>query len=127
MLQKRSLLVGIVVVAVVVASALIIGLTRSGEEHDGKGDPDKDVAGARIAAFHHKAVHQLHAQAAATTTGFDSERLWGTGDDWEPAIAVDPSSSYVYQATTRYGGPKACSSCSDPAIIVRASSDGGST
>jgi hypothetical protein len=127
MLQKRSLLAGIVVVVVVVAAALIIGLTRSGEEHDGKGDPDKDVAGARIAAFHHKAVHQLHAQAAATATGFDSERLWGTGDDWEPAIAVDPSSSYVYQATTRYGGPKACASCSDPAIIVRASSDGGST
>ncbi len=73
MLQKRSLLVGIVVVVVVVvAAALIIGLTRSSEEHDGKGDPDKDVAGARIAAFHHKAVRQLNTQAAASPTGFDS-------------------------------------------------------
>ena len=44
MLQKRSLLVGIVVVVVVVAAALIVGLGRSSEEHDGKGDPDKDVA-----------------------------------------------------------------------------------
>ena len=66
MLQKRSLLVGIVVVVVVVAAALIVGLGRSSEEHDGKGDPDKDVAGARIAAFHHKAVRQLRVQAAAT-------------------------------------------------------------
>ena len=49
MLQKRSLLVGIVVVVVVVAAALIIGLGRGSEEHGGKGDPDKDVAGARIA------------------------------------------------------------------------------
>src|SRR4029079_14000988 len=111
MLQKRSLLVGIVVVVALVVAALIIGLGRSSEDDGVRGDPAKHAAGGRIAAFHHKTVHQLRVQAAATTTGFDSERLWGTGDDWEPAIAVDPSSSYVYQATTRYGGPKACPSC----------------
>ena len=35
MLQKRSLLVGIVVVVVLVVAALIIGLGRSSEEHEG--------------------------------------------------------------------------------------------
>jgi hypothetical protein len=118
------------VVLLIAATALAVAMTRSGhEERFGKGgDPDRDIAGARIAAFH-GTVKRVIAQAAATPTGFDSERLWSTGDDWEPAVAVDPrsGSSMVYQLTTRYGGPKACSSCSDPAIIFRSSSDGGAT
>jgi hypothetical protein len=128
-MRSRRLVVGvgvlILVVAVAAAAAIAMGRHAQGREGKG-GDPDRDIAGARIAASHGH-VHALGTAAAATTTGFDSERLWGTGNDWEPAIAVDPGSSYVYQMTTRYGGPKACSSCSDPAIIVRASSDGGST
>ncbi|HXT21059.1 MAG TPA: hypothetical protein VN923_09935, partial [Thermoanaerobaculia bacterium] len=36
---------------------------------------------------------------AAAVAGFDSERVWSGFDDWEPAIAADPSSSYVYQMT----------------------------
>lgn len=66
--------------------------------------------------------------ARAAPPGWQSEQLWSTTqNDWEPAIAVDPSSNYVYQETTRYGGPKACQQCPDPAIIVRASADGGTT
>jgi hypothetical protein len=65
------------------------------------------------------------AQAAAP--GWSSEARWSANDDWEPTIAADPSSNWVYQATTRYGGPKACSSCPGTAIIFRASSDGGAT
>jgi hypothetical protein len=57
--------------------------------------------------------------------GFDSERVWSTFDDWEPAIAVDPGSSYVYQLTTRYDGPAPCKRCAGPYIIFRRSSDGG--
>jgi hypothetical protein len=125
--NRRTRLAGLVVL--IAALAVIAALARSsgGTEHDGKGDPDRDVAALRIGAAHGKPVKQLTVQAAPTASGFDSERLWGTGDDWEPAIAADPSSSWVYQATTRYGGPKACASCSDPAIIVRGSSDGGAT
>jgi hypothetical protein len=59
--------------------------------------------------------------------GFDAERVWSGFDDWEPAIAADPSSSYVYQMTTRYNGPKACKGCPFPVIVFRASSDGGAT
>jgi hypothetical protein len=132
MRDRRMWLGGFALVAAVaIAVALIAGVGRGGGgEREGKGgDPDRDVAGARIAAFHGKTVKQVAGQAVSAPSGFDSERLWSTGDDWEPAIAFDPSpgSSYVYQMTTRYGGPKACASCSDPAIIFRSSSNGGST
>jgi hypothetical protein len=65
--------------------------------------------------------------AHAASPGWASETRWSANDDWEPTIAADPSSNWVYQATTRFGGPKACSSCPGVAIIVRASSDGGTT
>ncbi len=68
------------------------------------------------------------AVSQAPAAGWQSESLWSaTSNDWEPAIAAAPNSSWVYEATTRYGGPKACQQCSDPAIIVRASGDGGVT
>src|SRR5207248_9017787 len=125
--MRERLVSGLGVLFVVAAAAAAIGITQGGGQREGKGgDPDRTVAAARIAAFHEH-VRTGTAAAAPTTSGFDSERLWSTGDDWEPAIAADPSSSRVYQATTRYGGPKACSSCSDPAIIVRSSSDAGAT
>ena len=66
-------------------------------------------------------------------TGFANETLFKSGaDDWEPAMAVDPGSNWVYQMTTRYGGAKACSNkgataCPTPNLIFRASSDAGAT
>jgi BNR repeat-like domain len=59
---------------------------------------------------------------------FNVERIWKRGvDDWEPALATDPSSSRVYQMTTRYGGPRACPTCPDPAMVIRMSRDHGET
>lgn len=57
---------------------------------------------------------------------FASESRFSTvgHDDWEPAVAAD-SAGHVYIATTRYGGPKACGRCPDPAIVLKRSSDGG--
>jgi len=125
---SRRWLVGLVAVVIVVVLAAAFALMRSGAaEHEGKGDPDRDVAGARIAASHHNVKSLRTAASAAPAAGWDSERRWSTGNDWEPAVAVDPSSSRVYQLTTRYGGPKACSSCPDPALILRSSTDGGAT
>jgi len=51
-----------------------------------------------------------------------------TADDWEPAIAADRNAPYVYELVTRFGAP-ACKggNCPDPAIMVRASRDGGKT
>jgi hypothetical protein len=73
-------------------------------------------------------VARVSQVANAPAAGWQGEQVWSaTANDWEPAIAVDPSSNWVYEATTRYGGPKACQQCPDPAILVRASSDGGAT
>ncbi len=63
---------------------------------------------------------QLIPSESLATSGFDSERVWGGGDDWEPAVAVDPGGQYVYQMTTRYGG-------ANPVINFRRSVDGGAT
>jgi hypothetical protein len=71
-------------------------------------------------------VEQAPAVSAAAA-GWDSERAWSGFDDWEPAVAADPSSTYVYQLSTRYNGPKACSSCPFPVIIFRSSSNSGIT
>ncbi len=68
------------------------------------------------------------ALARAASSGWDPEKVWNAStDDWEPAIAAAPGSSWVYEETTRYHYAKACQQCPSPAIIFRASSDGGVT
>ena len=64
----------------------------------------------------------------APAVGWVGEVNVGSSDTWEPAIAADPSSAYVYTMYNRFGGPKACSShCPSPAMMVRVSPDGGAT
>ena len=59
-------------------------------------------------------------------TGWEGERIWHrSANDWEPALAADPSSRYVYQVTTRYG--RRCDGCPSPWIVFRSSADGGTT
>ncbi len=60
-------------------------------------------------------------------SGFDQERVWSPFIDWEPALAVDPFTSDVYQLTTRFNGPRPCEQCQAPYVIFRHSSDGGAT
>lgn len=52
------------------------------------------------------------------SSGVDEERLWSPFDDWEPAVAADRSSSFVYQMTTRFLGVRG-------KVVFRASADGG--
>ena len=66
-------------------------------------------------------------RASPLHPAFDAARLWSGEDDWEPAVAADPSSDYVYQLTTRYTGAAACHNCALPAIVFRRSADGGAT
>ena len=47
---------------------------------------------------------QRHPRVSAAAPGWDSERVWSGHDDWEPFVAADRSSSYVYQMTTRFNG-----------------------
>ncbi len=67
------------------------------------------------------------APAAPPAAGWDNEQLWASNDDWEPVIAADPSSNWVYQMTTRIDGVKECTQCPVSPIAFRASSDGGVT
>lgn len=66
-------------------------------------------------------------RASNFANGFSAERVWSGHDDWEPAIAADPNSNYVYQMTTRYSGKHPCDFCRLPAIVFRSSSNGGKT
>src|ERR1043166_6020220 len=64
-------------------------------------------------------VH-LQPTASSMAPGWDSERVWSGLDDWEPFVAADPSSTYVYQMTTRFNDTMS-------AVMIRASSDSGKT
>ena len=48
-------------------------------------------------------------------------------DSWEPEVAADPSSSWIYVAYRWHSGPVACKMCPNPPIVVQASPDGGAT
>jgi hypothetical protein len=62
------------------------------------------------------------------TPSFSTESPFpGGGAYWEPTVAADPSSSYVYQAVTYINASKTCSGCPGTAVFVRASSNGGQT
>ncbi len=67
--------------------------------------------------------------AAPTATGWAGEIPIDTMvDDWEPAIAADPHSPYVYLLTTRYGTEKPCpGNCPTPFIALAVSADNGAT
>jgi hypothetical protein len=65
----------------------------------------------------------------APAPGWAGEHIFGNGNDWEPAVAADPSAPFVYMITTRYSGqgPLPCPVCDIPAITLKVSSDGGQT
>ena len=72
---------------------------------------------------------EREAVQARPAAGWLGERLLNAGtDDWEPAVAADPSAPWVYVLTTRYGQPKPCpGNCPVPYIVLERSSDGGHT
>lgn len=92
------------------------GSRDAGREGPG-GERKKKWSGLSYAA---QTFVELTPSASLATTGFDSERVWGGGDDWEPAVAADPGAPYVYQMTTRFTGSPA-------EIVFRRSVDGGAT
>jgi hypothetical protein len=58
----------------------------------------------------------------ASSKGWAGESLaHPSADDWEPAIAADPSEPFVYALITRFAMP-ACKggNCPDPAMVLRA-------
>lgn len=68
------------------------------------------------------------AAAAAAAAGWAGEQpVDNVADDWEPAIATDPSAPWVYTLVTRYGDKPCPGNCPSPFIALRISSDGGAT
>ena len=59
--------------------------------------------------------------------GWTAEQRWSLKNDWEPNIAADPSSAWLYQMTTQYGGPSVCRPHMDHCILFRSSADRGRT
>jgi hypothetical protein len=108
----------------VVISSLVSYAGKFPESSDPDGKDKKVTSGI---SFKKETRIEAAVSPSLTAPGWDAERVWSGYDDWEPAIAADPSSSYVYQMTTRYNGPKACNGCPFPIVVIRASSDGGAT
>ncbi len=63
---------------------------------------------------------QTDPRAAIAARGWDAERVWSGHDDWEPFVAADRSSGYVYQMTTRFNARLS-------GIFIRRSADSGQT
>jgi hypothetical protein len=60
--------------------------------------------------------------------GWSGEKLFGQGNDWEPAAAADPTAPFVYMLTTRYSGHRACDTCTAPPYLaLKISKDNGRT
>ena len=102
------------------------GLEEEIEEHE-------EATLERVEAAEEAAAKGILGQTGPIRTnaapGWQGESLFNPRtDDWEPAIATDPSGPYVYILTTRYGGPKACkNNCPSPNIILEISRDNGRT
>jgi len=59
--------------------------------------------------------------------GWTSEQRWSLQNDWEPNIAAAPSSRWLYQMTTQYGGPSVCRPHMQHCILFRSSANRGRT
>lgn len=89
------------------------------------------------AALRGRTEAQVDAEAAAepwtdmvrvpAAPGWRSEKVLSKNNDWEPAVAADPSAPYVYILTTRYGADKDCKNCRHQGLALHRSLDGGVT
>jgi hypothetical protein len=102
------------------------GLAEELEEHSETIEGRLEALEAALAAGTVGRIERIQRQPAP---GWAGERIvHPKADDWEPAIATDPTEPYVYLLTTRFGGEPACpSNCPDPAMILQVSADGGAT
>ena len=62
-----------------------------------------------------------------SNNGFESERLWGPYNDWEPAIAIGRTNGDVYQLTTDTTAPNLASAAPGPTSSFVVQVDGGET
>jgi hypothetical protein len=145
----RLRLLGIAALAVVLAVGLGVVIIHTRDSGKGgrvgneaaaegrasqEGQEEDEATAERLEALAEaKASGKFGKKVAATTspaTGWVGSRVLNSStDDWEPAVATDPSAPYVYLLTTRYGvDPPGCSShCPSPFLALAVSADGGSS
>jgi hypothetical protein len=93
--------------------------TTSEEEPESEGrGGDPDAAAVRVGEA------QLSAVVTAPSPGWAGESVVGAGNTWEPTVAADPGSPYVYVMYNDFTATKACNTCPSIPMIVRASSNG---
>jgi hypothetical protein len=111
--------------------------TTVDRDEEGRGeaqDPDgASVLEARQEAYAQALADGTFGGPVAPTTdpapGWVGERVVNpTTDDWEPAVAADPNSPFVYIITTRFGQPKPCPNhCPTPWMALTVSKNSGKT
>jgi hypothetical protein len=112
----RSVVPVLSVLALLVASP---GLASAG----GSLPPKVKTSTAKPGTFVTPGRTVVNPRGAATRLGFCG------GDDWEPEIAADPNSTYVYVVISHFVGDPACdpSSANRNRVYIQVSSDGGAT
>src|SRR5712691_4128463 len=107
---------------------------RGDQNGEQRGGEEADTAAARLSALYTAQAAGLFgyaSQASVTSpaTGWLGEQVVNPNvDDWEPAVATDPNSPFIYILTTRYGQPAPCTShCPSPYITLVVSSNNGAT
>ena len=138
-LRVRSAATAIATIAALTIIAAAVGFTtsRSAPPLGGRGGASekleqRETTEARLDALDRAvederfaASDEVVAAAAAGWRGAEPMDL--AFNDWEPAIAADPSAPFVYWLATRFA-PKPCpGNCPSPWIALRVSSDGGAT
>jgi len=120
--RARSIRPVILVLLSVIGALVLFGCSFLREESivSGKRRPVPEAA-----LIEGQVTIQARPTGSRSNNGFEAERVWGPYNDWEPAIAIDRATGYVYQLTTRYDGTEPCKRCAGPYIIFRRSSDGG--
>ena len=100
------------------------GDADAGEEEglEEGGDPDAQASN-HVGTV--RVRNRILAPQTLAATGWAGEVQVANEDTWEPYVAADPSSGYVYVMYNRFG--ITCKRCPNPQMQIRISSDGGQT
>ncbi|MGH8094286.1 MAG: sialidase family protein [Chthoniobacterales bacterium] len=117
----RSILFSVCIAAAVgcLAMALVPSFEGRNVENSGRHHGERKERSTGL-SFAGQTDVQLSPHSSTAAVGWDSERVWSGHDDWEPFVAADRFSSYVYQVTTRFN-------TRESGIFIRRSADGGAT
>jgi len=137
MRKKQVLLRAVVAILTVswLAAAVAVGATVGPAQTpggDGLAEEQAEMAAETAARAQVQDMAERFGVAPLSRISYMKNKVWegeipfGPHNDWEPDIAADPSSPYVYVFTTEFGN-KACDDCPNPAFVYRVSDDNGAT